>query len=83
MSFDFMGKTAVVTGASRGIGRAIALELAASGAKIMLDPDKMNYGLKLAAGDAAVTATAAEAAVAMWVGAAATAMTGAGVVGWR
>jgi Xaa-Pro aminopeptidase len=29
-------------------------ELAASGAKIMLDPDKMNYGLKLAAGDAAL-----------------------------
>ena len=29
-------------------------EVAASGAKLMFDPDKMNYGLNLAAGDAAV-----------------------------
>jgi 3-oxoacyl-[acyl-carrier protein] reductase len=31
---DLNGKTAIVTGASRGIGRAIALALAASGAKV-------------------------------------------------
>src|SRR4051812_46346504 len=31
------GKTAIVTGASRGIGRAIALELAREGAKVALN----------------------------------------------
>lgn len=31
---DLSGKTAIVTGASRGIGKAIALRLAASGAKV-------------------------------------------------
>ena len=31
------GKTAFVTGASRGIGRAIALELAAEGAKVAIN----------------------------------------------
>ncbi|MBP1710875.1 MAG: hypothetical protein H6Q49_1077, partial [Deltaproteobacteria bacterium] len=30
--FDFSGKTAIVTGAGRGIGRVIALGLAESGA---------------------------------------------------
>ena len=34
--FDFKGKTAIVTGAASGIGEAIALELAASGAFVIV-----------------------------------------------
>ncbi len=34
---DFTGKVAVVTGSSRGIGRAIALRLAAGGAKVVVN----------------------------------------------
>jgi len=33
---DIQGKTALITGASRGIGQAIALELAQQGAKRLL-----------------------------------------------
>src|SRR5437868_4718624 len=36
------GKTAIVTGASRGIGRAIALHLAAEGASVVLTARDMN-----------------------------------------
>jgi 2-dehydro-3-deoxy-L-rhamnonate dehydrogenase (NAD+) len=34
VSYDFSGKTAVVTGASRGVGRAIAEQLKSSGARV-------------------------------------------------
>ena len=36
MSFDFTGRTAVVTGASRGIGEAIVRQLDAAGARVAL-----------------------------------------------
>ena len=35
--YDFHGKTALVTGASRGIGRAIAVALARGGARVALN----------------------------------------------
>ena len=37
-------KIAVVTGASRGIGRAIALELAAKGAFVVINSEVVNKG---------------------------------------
>jgi NAD(P)-dependent dehydrogenase (short-subunit alcohol dehydrogenase family) len=39
--FDLTGKTAVITGASKGIGRAIALDMARAGARVVVSSRKL------------------------------------------
>ena len=50
MEISLDGKVALVTGASRGIGRAIAASMAAAGAKVMLNSRKQD-ALEAAAGE--------------------------------
>lgn len=58
--FDLSGKAALVTGGSRGIGRAISLALAAHGAKVAV-----NYASNAAAAEETVTAIGADNAIAI------------------
>ena len=47
--FDLTGKTAVITGSSRGIGRAIAEQLAAHGARVVISSRKQEVCEEVAA----------------------------------
>src|SRR5438128_1078765 len=59
--FDLTGKTAIVTGSSKGIGRAIAEQLAAHGAKVVISSRKLGpceevaAGIRAAGGEAMAT----------------------------
>ena len=50
--FDLSGKTALVTGSSRGIGKAIAFQLARSGAHVIFHGIQMSEALEKAAAEA-------------------------------
>jgi NAD(P)-dependent dehydrogenase (short-subunit alcohol dehydrogenase family) len=58
--FDLSGKVAIITGSSRGIGRAIAIRMAQHGAKIVVSSRKAEACEKVAA---EITATGGEAIV--------------------
>ena len=60
--FDLTGKVAVITGGSRGIGRAIAHCFADAGADVMIASRKLDVGQKTAADISAATGRRAEAA---------------------
>jgi NAD(P)-dependent dehydrogenase (short-subunit alcohol dehydrogenase family) len=51
MNFSLQGRTALITGASRGIGRAIALALTGAGARILV-----HYGKSVSDAESTVTA---------------------------
>lgn len=53
--FDLTGKVAVITGSSRGIGRAIALRMAQHGARVVVSSRKAEACEKVAAEIAALT----------------------------
>jgi NAD(P)-dependent dehydrogenase (short-subunit alcohol dehydrogenase family) len=62
MEISLAGRTAIVTGASKGIGRAIAAQLAASGANVMLSSRKLDQ-LEIAAAEIAGSGASGETAV--------------------
>ena len=66
MSKDFDGKVAFVTGGASGIGEAVARQLAARGAKVVVADLKLESGQKIV--DAIVAAGGTAAAVAVDVG---------------